>query len=389
VIAVYLSLFSDFQKYLSPGERAAVQIIAADRAQAKLILDYIRGIFQANPIFGQYVQDDYKEAIHLNNSVSIEVMSCSFRSIRGRSVGVVIFDEIAFYFTDGYKPDSEILAAVRPGLATFQDASKLIAISSPYSRSGVLYEHWERYWGEPDENVLVWRAPTRAMNPTISQELIDSEMKKDRSAAESEWLAGWRSDITGAFSQELIKAAAVLPRVLGYQRYTVYQAFTDPSGGRNDAFTLAIGHYDFDKSKYTVDLVKAWPAPFNPSEVVQEISQILHPYRITSITGDRYSARWVQEAFEKVDITYNQCELTKSKLYLELEPLINTQQVLMPNDEELIKEFCNLERRTGRSGKDSIDHRLKGHDDRANAVAGCVYLLKSLENSAFQGCDLS
>jgi hypothetical protein len=389
VIAVYLALFYDFQKYLSPGERAVIQVIAADRAQAKLILDYVRGIFETNPVFGQYVDQDYREAIHLNNSVSIEVMSCSFRSIRGRSVAAAIFDECAFWFTEGYKPDSEILAAVRPGLATFQDASKLIAISSPYSRSGILYTHWERYWSKPDKNVLVWRAPTRVMNEMISQELIDAEMQKDRSSAESEWMASWRSDIEGFLDPDLVKAAAVLPGPLSPQQYQVYQAFVDPSGGRNDSFTLAIGHYDFEKTKYTADCVKGFPAPFNPSEVVKEMAQILRRYRITRVTGDRYSAAWVEESFKKESILYSQSELSKSKLYLELEPLINTQQILIPKDKNLINELLNLERKTGRSGRDSVDHPPKGSDDLANAVAGCAHLLTSLQDSAFAGCDLT
>jgi hypothetical protein len=34
-----------------------------------------------------------------------------------------------------------------------------------------------------------------------------------------------------------------------------------------------------------------------------------------------------------------------------------------------------LERRTARSGKDSIDHAPNGHDDVANAVAGVASLL--------------
>jgi len=34
--------------------------------------------------------------------------------------------------------------------------------------------------------------------------------------------------------------------------------------------------------------------------------------------------------------------------------------------------ICGLERRTGRSGKDSIDHAPNGHDDLANAVAGAA-----------------
>jgi len=55
-------------------------------------------------------------------------MSCSFRSIRGRSLVCAIFDEIAFWQSDGANPDREILAAVRPGQATIPD-SKLIVIS--------------------------------------------------------------------------------------------------------------------------------------------------------------------------------------------------------------------------------------------------------------------
>jgi hypothetical protein len=38
----------------------------------------------------------------------------------------------------------------------------------------------------------------------------------------------------------------------------------------------------------------------------------------------------------------------------------------------LVSQLCGLERRTARSGKDSIDHAPNMHDDVANAVAGAV-----------------
>jgi len=37
-----------------------------------------------------------------------------------------------------------------------------------------------------------------------------------------------------------------------------------------------------------------------------------------------------------------------------------------------VAQICGMERRTGRSGKDSIDHAPNGHDDLANAVAGAA-----------------
>jgi hypothetical protein len=69
--------------------------------------------------------------------------------------------------------------------------------------------------------------------------------------------------------------------------------------------------------------------------------------------------------------------------------VINTGQILIPKNKDLINELLNLERKTGRSGRDSVDHPPKGSDDLANAVAGCAYLLTSLKDSAFVGCDLT
>jgi hypothetical protein len=38
----------------------------------------------------------------------------------------------------------------------------------------------------------------------------------------------------------------------------------------------------------------------------------------------------------------------------------------------MVAQLVGLERRTARSGKDSIDHSPGGHDDIANAVAGAI-----------------
>ena len=38
----------------------------------------------------------------------------------------------------------------------------------------------------------------------------------------------------------------------------------------------------------------------------------------------------------------------------------------------MLNQFQNLERKTARGGRESIDHPPGAHDDRANAVAGLV-----------------
>ena len=128
--AVYLALFYDYSKYLTVGEKATVQIIAADRAQAQVILNYIKGILHSNPVFEQYIESELKESVDLTNNISLTVMSASFRLVRGRSLAAVILDEIAFFRSEGANPDVEILSAIRPAMATIPN-SKLIVISSP------------------------------------------------------------------------------------------------------------------------------------------------------------------------------------------------------------------------------------------------------------------
>ena len=67
-------------------------------------------------------------------------------------------------------------------------------------------------------------------------------------------------------------------------------------------------------------------------------------------------------------------KLTKSQIYLELVPLINSEQVELPNHKRLIAQLCGLERRTSRAGRDTIDHGPGGHDDLINSVGGALVM---------------
>jgi len=213
------------------------------------------------------------------------------------------------------------------------------------------------------------------MNPTISQSLIAREIERDPQAARSEWGAEFREDLETAFPLDVIEACVIPGRGTLPPGAMSYQAFVDPSGGRSDAFTLAIGHYHKD-GRAVVDCIRAWIPPFSPEGVVQEAKVVLATYRVSRVTGDRYAGEWPREAFNKLGIVYEEAALTKSELYLNLIPALTSIQVELPEDRTLLKELRQLERRRGRSGKDTIDHPSGAHDDLANAVAGVVYLLR-------------
>src|SRR5205085_9409472 len=47
LIAVFLGCFRDWRRYLGPGERATIMVIAADRKQARVIMRYVKGLSQS------------------------------------------------------------------------------------------------------------------------------------------------------------------------------------------------------------------------------------------------------------------------------------------------------------------------------------------------------
>ena len=90
---------------------------------------------------------------------------------------------------------------------------------------------------------------------------------------------------------------------------------------------------------------------------------LLKSYRCSSVVGDRYSGEWVREAFSKEGIYYKHSELTKSECYLESLPLFSQGVIDLLDVPALTMELMQLERRTSRSGKDSVDHPPQGRDD--------------------------
>jgi hypothetical protein len=59
-------------------------------------------------------------------------------------------------------------------------------------------------------------------------------------------------------------------------------------------------------------------------------------------------------------------------LYRDLLPRLNSGEVELLDHPRLVHQLVNLERRTARGGRDSIDHPVHAHDDCANAVAGAI-----------------
>lgn len=389
IIAVYVATFKDWTKFLSPGERGYIFVIANDKNQARIIKRYVSGILKSNASFRRLVEKDLTWEVELKNSVSISVKTSDFRTIRGYTLLCAILEEMAFYRSDeSANPDKEILAAVRPSLATIPD-SLLIGISTPYSRAGVLFEMWKKHFGKA-EGPLIWRAPTTLMNPTIDEGIIKEALKDDPSAASAEWEAEFRSDIEAFMPPEFIDAVVIpgrfeLPKIEDVE----YFGACDPSGGRQDSMTLAITHKD-KSGEIIVDVSREQRPPFQPKVVVKEFSETFRAYGITEIESDRYAAEWVSEAFRDNEIEVKNSELSASEVYLSFLPLMANGTIELLDNKRLKSQLAGLERKVRPGGKDMVTHYPGGHDDVANSVAmACVMAAKKESGGAFGFADTS
>jgi hypothetical protein len=206
LIAVYLATFKDWRPFLGPGERGTVMVIAADRAQARVIMRYVKGLLSSVPMLKGLVTSETQSAIHLRNRVVIEVHTASFRSTRGYSIIAALLDELAFWSTseDSAEPDVEVINAIRPGMANVP-GSMFLGASSPYAKRGALWSAYKKHFGK-DSSVLVWQAPTRLMNPSIPQSYVDAEIERDPAANTAEYGAQFRTDIESYIGRAAVEA---------------------------------------------------------------------------------------------------------------------------------------------------------------------------------------
>lgn len=323
---------------------------------------------------GMAVRSSGIKIARLAGNIIIGVATNSYRTIRGKSLLAVVGDETSFWRSEeSAAPDVETYRACVPALAA--TGGMFIGISTGYRKLGLLYGKYRDHFGQPGNEVLVIQGSTATLNPTFNRAKIAKAKASDPEAGESEWEGGFRNDIASFLDDTTIDAAInqsrpiELPPRDGFN----YHAFTDVSGGRHDAYTLAIGHKEGEQ--FVADVIRGKKAPFDPQSVTADYARLLKDYKISKCIGDNYSANWCETAWKGEGIAYERSELAKSALYLEALPLFTRGLASIPDHAALSRELRLLERRTSRNGKDIVDHGRNGTDDYANALAGLLYLL--------------
>ena len=323
--------------------------------------------------------EPYANEIKLKNRIMIACFPSTLASLRGWSIPVAVLDEVGYWRQEGSADaDVEILSSVRRGMINFRN-SRLVKISSPYMKSGILYDDFKNHFGQDSQDILVWRASSTFMNPELTDTRMESQRRLDPVRYQREYEAEFAEDLETFLPAVWIESAVVRGRYELAALDTVrYCAGVDVSGLASgpgaDSFTLAIGHCA--KDVFILDVCKGWKksrnSNLNLDAIVGEIGVILKQYRIIEIHGDKYGAQWVVEAFRKASVMYRQLEEPKSFYYQALEPIFAVGKIEILDHPELIRELRMLERRPHQGGRITVDHPSGRHDDHSNALGIAV-----------------
>jgi hypothetical protein len=356
----------------SAGERVHYINISPTRKQSAICKGYVSARFNQNDFFKSLVRRETSEELELVNGAVISILSSDYRTLQGFTAAGAIVDEAAYMDVEGARPLIEVIRTLRARLISTN--GWLIKITTPWGKTGLIYEDFKKYWGVDGAPVLVWKGTSLEMNPTLKAELIEQALQDDYEGAKNLYLAEFRSDVETYLRREIVESCVIpgrfeLPPIQGVR----YVGFVDPSGGTQDSMTLGVAHREGDT--LILDCLRESKPPFNPDAVVQEFAEILKRYGLATVAGDKYGGLWPSERFQAHGITYNVSKLAKSDIYREFLPLVNSGQVELLDSPRLVNQICNLERKVGRGGRDSIDHARGAKDDLANVAAGALTLL--------------
>jgi hypothetical protein len=223
------------------------------------------------------------------------------------------------------------------------------------------------------------------MNPTYSPDIIQAALARDPHPAKAEYESEFRGDLESFLTTELVEAAVdagcpVRPPLPGL----VYFAFVDPAGSgsaKADSMALGISHLEYGDAGQVLavlDMVVEVRPPFNPDAVVGSFAELLAQYGCGVVQGDRYGGMWPASRFNAYGITYEVSPRTKSEIYLEALPVLSSGRVRLVDHPRLTQQLLSLERRSGRSGKDAVDHPSGGKDDLANCALGSLVLAQDI-----------
>lgn len=364
------------------GRENQVYFVATDLGQANDDLELCKLLIRRNPMLEERLVLKSNVVERKDGGGFIEILPAGDAAgLHGKTYLFLVVDELHT------QKDYRLLEALEIDRTRPDAVQWFASYASIHRQAGVplndLLRHQENK-SDPRLYVSWYAGSIEAANPSLGgplgptlEDILDAQHSLPSWIFRRLYLNLPGQPDGAAFDADKVEGTVVRGRtVLSPQPGRSYEAFVDMSGGGSDDSTLAIGHLN-DEGAVVMDVLmdqgpRVKGATFDPNVAVTRFAGVLKQYRCSVVTGDRYAGEWPRKAFETHGIHYVLAERTRSQLYANLEPLVNAGTVELLDDPALLAQLIGLIRKG-----EKIDHPSGEHDDRANAAAGVVSLLRT------------
>ena len=410
------------QKHYSllPDAEIHLTCIATSEDQSNLLFRQILGHFSQSDYFHRYMNKPTADKLFIRSrrdldkygeegkaSIVIKSAPCSARALRGAGNILVIMDEQAHFVdesTQSNKSDKSVYDAMTPSVAQFRKDGKIINISSPLNKSGVLWDLYNKAL-EGSENVLMIQAPSWEINNNLDSDFLKGRYRADPVVYDCEFGAQFSDRVKAWMNEEYLRKI-IIP---GLKPKTYGQGSRKPHflgldvGFKDDGTAVAISHIETSKDeqgnnidKIEVDFVEARYAGLPPYEnmsildfekIAEWIKELCDRFCVVKGLVDQNNGPMVVQNLAKIglnqfDLIYHSRQFN-SELYQNFMMLCIDQKLrlynVMPdetNDSDLIKEILRLQVHQYSKNVIKVEApKIKGyHDDMSDALVRSVWL---------------
>ncbi len=356
---------------------------AADRDQARLLVDSIEGYAIRTPELKNLVKVEAFKVSTPSTGVTLDVLAADGASAYGLRPSWLVIDELCQW------PESV-------NARRFYEAISTAVPKMPNARGIVITTagspgHWSR--GVYDTAVAepeIWRvSEIHEPAPWIDRKLVEAERRRlPESAFGRLWQNRWAAPEDSAFRYEDVIACATLDGALAAQPNHRYVVTVD-LGWRNDRTAVAVAHAD-GGMRLVVDRLEVIQGTKEHEVDLTRIETMLETLAReydAPIYGDpaqfvsmrqRLQSRGLRVFDHVFSATSN------TKLALLLLELVRANNLRIPNREELVSEFLNVRIVEKGPGLYRVDHAPDKHDDQVVAVGMAAMQLINTHTSNTQ-----
>jgi hypothetical protein len=369
------------------GEPVYFPSIASNREQARVALNQVRRLVRRSPLLRAAVARETEDAIEFSNGSIVTTFVCSARSIRGFPVAACLLDELGFFVSseDGPAAASEVWRAIRPSLAQFGPARRLMVSSTPNGDNlfKTVFDGAVLDAERPGSGVAVFQAPTWQCNLTLPQNdpFYDTERRALGEQFDAEYGARFLGSGSALLAEADIRACVRPGAELDPLEADGWVVGADFAWRRDRSAAVVVGHERGYPDRLVVGAVRTWEPERDLSQgterhqnmVLREVAQLAEQYGGGPVFCDTHESQTVQS---KLQSFRARCEIEalgsgrKGDVFKELARHVRGGSVSFPDHPLRISELRRLRDRYGGQFLSIENPRAGGgHGDVAMAMA--------------------